>query len=74
MGSQVDSYHEWIRYGRVGVSGVPSLGNSGSLDSAIKNAKKKTRAKMSKGYTEIKLATEDKISKDLDKKLEENKD
>lgn len=29
---------------------------------------------MSKGYTEIKLATDEKINKDLEKKLEETKD
>ena len=74
FGATVGSAYVWIRYGRVGVTGVPFLGNSTNIESAIKDAKKKTRAKMSKGYTEIKLATEDKITKDLDKKMDENKD
>ena len=45
-----------------------------NLDAAVKDASKKTRAKMSKGYTEIKLATEEKVTKDLEKKLEESKE
>jgi len=44
-------------------------------DLAVKDAAKKTRAKMSKGYTEIKLATEEKVTKDIEKKMgEESKD
>lgn len=74
FGATANSVHVWIRYGRVGVTGVPSLSNASDVEAAIRDAKKKTRSKMSKGYTEIKLATEDKVSKELDKKMEEKKE
>ena len=45
----------YTRYGRVGSNGVKSL-ETVSYDAAIKKYAKQTRAKRSKGYTEIKMA------------------
>ena len=44
----------WIRYGRVGYDGVPTLAPM-SLDSCIKEYNKKYKEKTGKGYTEVKM-------------------
>ena len=49
------NFYLWTRYGRVGLDGVGTAENAGSLDNLKKLYTKKYNEKTRKGYTEVKM-------------------